>query len=550
LNLYQRNRELAQPSREQRDERWRNAVAEQARAERANARALRTLVQQGEALLRQASGNAQVDARDVQQLANSMATLEQLAGRKMPALAESLRRAAEASRSRSADEAGSESAFEEMADVESSQGVLPEGTEEEQAESAPDAAGEEASRERLGLAGTTIVETSENRDAAGQEASAEQHDADELAAAVEEQAELVAEFDSVAEQLRQLLGRMEESTMVKRLKSASRLQERVAVRTAKQIGATFGIPADEAAPRLAPAVTDVQETRRRVRTILDDLEAFCQRREIDSFQAVLQQMKAAGVLNELQRLAETLPATPGASIAAAEYWADTLDRWADDLVPPPSKSSQNDKRSSPSLSPETVLEVLRILESEVNLREQTRVAEQGRKAMEPDRYMGEAIRLSEAQDLLRDRLDVVIDGLRTSRKSAVDYESEIEVLTAASAAMVDATKTLVQPETGPPAIAAQTEAIELLLQSNKVSPESAGGGGGSASASGSGGETTQAAMALIGRGVRAVAERRVSETETVSGADRAEVPERYREGVARFFDRLEQRRLQREAPPQ
>ena len=46
-----------------------------------------------------------------------------------------------------------------------------------------------------------------------------------------------------------------------------------------------------------------------------------------------------------------------------------------------------------------------------------------------------------------------------------------------SQVMNEATDILARPETGPPAIAAETEAIELLLRSKRINPKAGGGGG-------------------------------------------------------------------------
>ena len=66
--------------------------------------------------------------------------------------------------------------------------------------------------------------------------------------------------------------------------------------------------------------------------------------------------------------------------------------------------------------------------------------------------------------------------------------------------MGEATEILAQPETGKPAIAAETEAIELLLQSKRINPKG-GGGGGSTPGGGGTGTTNDSALALFGGGV-------------------------------------------------
>jgi hypothetical protein len=529
LNLFGVNRELASTEIKDRDEAWREAVGKQAAAEQFNGRELHRLTDEGQELLRQAARNSEVAVGYVEKLAQTIETLEQLADERMPKIAELLNQASE--------DQEEESKFSEVVDVESSQGAQP----DEQPAAAGDGTETEPSSEetteRLGLAGTTIIDTSK-RD--GQEQKDEEEDP--LSSALEDQTDLVSEFEAVAEELRELLGNMEGSTLVKRLKSVSRLQDRVALQLGKGIEETFGQSQMKNESLVKSVAADVADSAARVRTVLDDLDAFCQRREIEHFASVLAEMKEARVLQQLSDLQDQVARRPGVSISIAEYWADNLDRWADNLVDPGSGQQQKGSKSKKSLSPAVILEVLRILETEVNLREQTRVAEQGRGVMASDEYKAEAIRLSEAQDLLRDRLDVVVQGLERLPEGILNFGTEIEILGMASAAMVDATKTLVSPETGPVAVAAQTEAIELMLRSKKVSPEGGGGGGGNAGG-GEGGQTDQAAIAMLGRGLDALAKGRDSDTELEVGRDRGEVPEQWREGLDRYFDRLERRRM-------
>lgn len=332
---------------------------------------------------------------------------------------------------------------------------------------------------------------------------------------------------------------MEGSTLVKRLKAASRIQDSIATKLARDIEESFGASKDQNRQRMESIRNALRSSASQVRTILDDLEAFCERRDIEHFVAVLDQMKQSLVLTRLEELEQSMSLQPGVSIAKSEYWADTLDRWADDLVPPASEETKPGAKPARSVPPAIVLEVLRILESQVTLREQTRVAEQGREAMERDAYIAEAIRLSEAEDLLRDRVDIVIDQLESEPQGVVGFAAEIEVLGLASAAMVDAAKTLVSPETGKVAIAAQTEAIELLLRSNKSKADGEGGSGGGAVGS-SGGDTSESALRLVGRGLNERAIRRAAETKPTTRRIEQEIPLRWRSGLRRYYDRLEQ----------
>ena len=122
-----------------------------------------------------------------------------------------------------------------------------------------------------------------------------------------------------------------------------------------------------------------------------------------------------------------------------------------------------------------MLEVLQILEGEVNLREETRVAEQVKPALPEDEYGDQADKLSETQDGLEDRVVKVTDRIRELPDGEMDFAYEINLLETVAMVMNETTEILARPETGPPAIGAETEVIELLLQSRRINPGRGGG---------------------------------------------------------------------------
>ena len=104
--------------------------------------------------------------------------------------------------------------------------------------------------------------------------------------------------------------------------------------------------------------------------------------------------------------------------------------------------------------------------------------------------------------------------------------------------MDEATGILATPETGSPAIAAETEAIELLLQSKRINPKG-GGGGGSTPAAAAAGTTNDSALALLGGGVN---EKEVREDRGVSqatGESGPSCPKSSAPGLDEYFNRLE-----------
>ncbi len=182
--------------------------------------------------------------------------------------------------------------------------------------------------------------------------------------------------------------------------------------------------------------------------------------------------------------------------------------------------------------------MLQILEGEVNLREETRVAEQAKPALEAADHKQEATRLSGDQADLKVRVDKVVERIRELPNAEQEFGKEIQLLGMVAQVMNEATEILARPDTGNPAIAAETEAIELLLQSKKINPK--GGGGGGANPGGGGSGTTQdSALTLVGSGVNDKEVREDRGITQTTGDTGAVLPEEFRAGLDEYFNRLE-----------
>lgn len=181
---------------------------------------------------------------------------------------------------------------------------------------------------------------------------------------------------------------------------------------------------------------------------------------------------------------------------------------------------------------------MQILEAEVNLREETRVTEQAKEAIKAEDYRKQATRLNGTQTDIQDRTDKVTEKIRELPEGEELFAREIGLLSKVSNVMGEAAGILNRPETGKPAIGAETEAIELLLQSKRINPKG-GGGGGSSPGGGGTGKTVDSALALIGGGTN---EKEVREDHGVtqsSGEAGPILPEEFRAGLDEYFSRLE-----------
>ena len=184
------------------------------------------------------------------------------------------------------------------------------------------------------------------------------------------------------------------------------------------------------------------------------------------------------------------------------------------------------------------MECLRILESEINLREETRVAQQARSAISEDEHAEESGRLTDSQRDIATRTRDVVDRIRELPDAEQHFGPEMALLQNVAAVMDEATSILGTGETGDPAVAAETEAIELLLQSKRINP-SGGGSGGANPGGGGGGDTTDSALALLGKSNNTKEVREETGQGQTTGTSGTELPAEWRAGIDEYFNRLE-----------
>ena len=566
LQLYERNKELRQLSEEQLDRpEVRHELLRQTSQERAGAKQLNELVRGGEELLREAMRNPETSADSIAAMAGMMQSLKEIADDRMPSVADLLQQASQARSptAPSADDIPTSDTSEDakspvgqnhlqaegpaaelvpqeasdpsppaVADIESTHRKLDPMT-EGQPDSPPEAASPSLSMPTTMLAGTG-PEGELSPDAGSRP----------IDEAVREQAALIAEFDQVAEELAAVMDRLEGSTFVKRLKAAARAQQQIAASLNSIAESTFGVSANQQRPEQATlrqlAGRASAETEK-LTALSNDMLAFYGRNLSLPYRSVLQQIRDEDLLIGLRELAHKIERQGGLAIALAEYWSDTFDRWAEDLVPT-AKADTSPEESPPSgsLPPAILLEVLRLLDAEVKLREQTRVAEQARMAVSPQEHSDASKRLAEQQQTLRVRVDVVVEQLAELAEEEIDFAGEAALLSTVGKLMGETTRILTVGETGPPAIAAETEAIELMLQSNRFNPSGGGNGGGGSSPGGGGGGTTDAeALAIVGAGRTAEKVESESAVTHSSGGPGVDLPDEFRSGLNEYFNRVE-----------
>jgi len=550
LQLHHTNQQLRLLSADELDQPdVRRRIEAQSGAERSNGRRLSGLVLDGEELVRQAMRNPEFGVGYLEKWAEMLQILKDISANRMPNVADLLKQSSQApgvvagAPTKSGPMAGQvrnsaaanskpsdgkpKPAVPQVVDAESSQ-------QPPKNDDKPQEPSNSNSSPRLTLPVTTIAGSGSGKQPP---ASAAQ----KLDEAVVAQQDLLAEFEKVADELNKVLANLEGSTLVKRLKAASRKQYSIAGKIGDQISAAFGQPAN-ATGKDRKVFSELAEAEMKssqdLSMIMDDMQGYFERRRFQRFKTVLDEMRQEDAVGSLRQLSDDVLIETGLSMAQAEFWSDTFDRWADNLVDPACCGKCPGGKSKSSLPPSVVLEAMQILEAEVNLRDETRVTQQARPALESEEFGQRAGKLRSTQDTISERVAKLIVRIRELPDGEAEFGKEIALLARVELVMDEAAEILGRPETGREAIAAETEAIELLLQSKRINPKG-GGGGGSSPGGGGGGSTSDSALALVGSGLNDKEVREDHGITQTTGESGSALPEEFRAGLDEYFNRLE-----------
>lgn len=605
LQLFQTNLELRDLTTEELDNpAQRKTLQNQAAAERANAIRLDSLIGSGIELLQEATKNDEFDPDQLDTWADVLEKLEDIAGKKMPSVADLLAQAAEAPgmpSGQNPQEGSQTNTSPPSPNNQPSQGqsqsgeqtsdsgddikkygpddkILPENPEQadenpddpnKSGDSAtvdrskpPEATGKPASTPNnpapsvgdtesgfnkpekpdegtpmqmvggLGLASTTLKGSGRDE----QEQDTENSDvSDFVIEAVDVQQELLDAFGKLSDEMKKLLAGLENSTFVKRLKAASRKQIDISVDLNKLDA--FGL-ANRATNNQSQRnrIAQIEEAQAKiVTTIIQDMSAYTDRRPNAAYLRVLAEMENATIATELRNLMTSINRNLiGLSTIEAEYWGDTLDRWAEQLVGPlpPAPPGEGGMMELPNLPPEIILKVLRVINREMQLREETREVEQARNALTEDEYYLRSEPLSDTQYDLAEQTREIAREINQLPDANTQFVQEQYVKVSTAADVMDETESiLATPETGPKAIAAISEVIEILLETRRTPNTPPAGNAPPAIAN---------AIMLMGSGDdkgQAFIEKR-SPQQATGRAGRV-LPEEFRQGLDAYFNVIE-----------
>jgi hypothetical protein len=361
-----------------------------------------------------------------------------------------------------------------------------------------------------------------------------------MQSAVQQQDDLLAEFAKVSDQLSQIMASLEASTFVKRFKAASKEQMKLAANIDQKTLDAFGAgnsPVQEAS-YIAQKAQDQSEV---VRVIQSDLDAYFQRKQDARFKTTLDEMKKTNIVRALAGDGDKVSVNlSGQAISGSEYWADTLDRWAEEMVAASNSSKSASSRGADSLPPEIVLKVMQALRDEMKLRDETREEENAKPALDSGKYAADARGLGDTQADIGNQTASAMSDIVALPDGETKFSKELGLLKQVADVMNETHGILETPDTGPNAVGAETEAIELLLQSKRSGNKPGGGGGGSNPGSGAHSEaSSESALAEFGPGsdVQALVQARpVGQATGVAGQ---QFPDEFKSGLDSYFGLLE-----------
>jgi hypothetical protein len=183
---------------------------------------------------------------------------------------------------------------------------------------------------------------------------------------------------------------------------------------------------------------------------------------------------------------------------------------------------------------------MKALRDEMKLRDETREAENAKPAVDPKVYAKQSNDLASKQFGIRLNVRGAFDDILHLPSANEKFGKELKLLDAVMQVMDEAGSLLDKPDTGAPAIAAETEAIELLLQAKRPNPKGGGGGGSNPGGGGSAASTGLAALADLGEGGDAATNVDARPVGQATGKAGRELPEEFKTGLDAYFNKLEE----------
>lgn len=372
--------------------------------------------------------------------------------------------------------------------------------------------------------------------------------AEEMRNAVDEQEKLIEKLKGLMKNMDDSLNNLNMENFVGRLKKEADNEKAISDKLAAVMKTSIGMDQNALPEKIRNEInaqkSKQEQVRKSVRDIREDMLGFFSRTQIRKYQEVADEMDKEQTQKKLAELVDTIAKNQTAQgMKNALAMADKLNKWAKSLEQKDNKkaSGGGDGGEMVPIDPEFVIGLLRLIQEEQEVREQTRNLEENRKEL-PD-YPEKALKLSEKQMGMRQELKKI-------KGKAPDLPKLNAIMNRAEKAMTDAGALLFKPQTDRETLGAETEVIEILSSSMQESSEMSEGSEGAMSmlmkmmlmpqGKGFKGSISSDAanIGIKKAGYNEGPEERKSDR--TSGKSLQSLPEEYRDAIESYFKRVNQ----------
>jgi hypothetical protein len=204
--------------------------------------------------------------------------------------------------------------------------------------------------------------------------------------AVEEQKKVVEKMQKALEKARDANKNMEASTFVNRLKRAATEEDAIAAALIEKSQLAAGMPATKVDPSVLSVLQEVDIKQANnasdIRWLQEDLGHFFTRTNKEVYREILDEMRKGNIDSSLEELRELMRMNHTfRSANAATYWAKELRAWAKKLEGNKDENGGGNGGDGDSPNPEDedfefMLRVMKLIQSEQDLRASTRALEE------------------------------------------------------------------------------------------------------------------------------------------------------------------------------
>jgi hypothetical protein len=175
---------------------------------------------------------------------------------------------------------------------------------------------------------------------------------------------------------------------------------------------------------------------------------------------------------------------------------------------------------------------------EMKLRDETRELENAQPALAEGEHTKKSMNLASRQYGIQAAVRGAFDDILKLPQGNEKFARELKLLNAVQGVMMEAAGILDKADTGAVAVAAETEAIELLLQAKRQG-KGGGGGGSDPGGGGTADSASEAALADLGEGSDAESNAETRPVGQSTGKAGRELPEEFKTGLDTYFNKLE-----------